>query len=217
MVLRARARQRVHVPSGLVKVNLGSGLVVAPGWINIDASLNAMVAGMAPWILGSVYHLSGSRNQFSRREYTRILTENRFVHHNAEFGMPLSDNTADFVYSSHMLEHLYPETAERLVREVHRVLKPGGVFRVCVPDLEIAVSRYHNADRAAFLAYFFPNDKRNEFGRHRYMYDYWMLDRMLVSAGFSSSRRLKYAVGSTPDIQFLDNRPDETLYVEAPK
>lgn len=49
--------------------------------------------------------------------------------------IPLPNGSVDMCYSSHLLEHLAPKDAERFLREQHRILKPGGVIRVAVPDL----------------------------------------------------------------------------------
>jgi len=51
-------------------------------------------------------------------------------------GLPYAAGSVDAVYASHVLEHLAPEEAEQFVRECLRVLKPGGVARFAVPDLE---------------------------------------------------------------------------------
>lgn len=56
--------------------------------------------------------------------------------------LPFDDGTFDVVYSSHVLEHFSPETAEALLRECHRVLKPGGILRTVLPDLETACREY---------------------------------------------------------------------------
>ena len=49
-----------------------------------------------------------------------------------EKGLPfLPDNSVDEVSSRHVLEHI--ENLEFLIREIHRVLKPGGVHRAIVP------------------------------------------------------------------------------------
>lgn len=57
-------------------------------------------------------------------------------------GVPLPDGAADFVYHSHVLEHLTRQDGERFLRECHRILKPGGVLRIAVPDLEDAAREY---------------------------------------------------------------------------
>jgi len=56
--------------------------------------------------------------------------------------LPYADGSMDLVYSSHLLEHLSPEQAEKLLKESLRVLKPGGVVRVVVPDLEALARNY---------------------------------------------------------------------------
>lgn len=42
----------------------------------------------------------------------------------------------DAVYSSHSLEHLYPHEVPRALASFYRVLKPGGICTIFVPDLE---------------------------------------------------------------------------------
>lgn len=54
----------------------------------------------------------------------------------AQDGLPFADATFRAVYHSHVLEHLHPDDARGLLRECHRILKPGGVLRVVVPNLE---------------------------------------------------------------------------------
>lgn len=60
-------------------------------------------------------------------------------------GLPFADGAFQACYSSHVLEHLTPAEAARLLREMHRVLVPGGVVRVVVPDLELVVRDYLRA------------------------------------------------------------------------
>jgi predicted SAM-dependent methyltransferase len=56
--------------------------------------------------------------------------------HDVTAGLPFPEASFDVVYHSHLLEHLPPEDGEALLRECCRVLAPGGVVRVVVPDLE---------------------------------------------------------------------------------
>jgi predicted SAM-dependent methyltransferase len=64
--------------------------------------------------------------------------------------LPFGDNECDAVYHSHVLEHLRPEEAARLLAECFRVLKPGGTLRIAVPDLEGIARHYlHTLETAA--------------------------------------------------------------------
>ena len=59
--------------------------------------------------------------------------------------IPFEDNTFDLVYHSHVIEHFSKTSAISFVRECHRVLKPQGILRVVVPDLEQIVRLYLTA------------------------------------------------------------------------
>lgn len=56
--------------------------------------------------------------------------------------LAFSDDTFDAANACHVLEHLTPEEGEALVAEVFRILRPGSVFRVSVPDLETICRGY---------------------------------------------------------------------------
>lgn len=56
--------------------------------------------------------------------------------------LPFAAATFTAAYASHVLEHLAPGEAHRVLREIHRVLAPGGVVRIVVPDLEGIVRAY---------------------------------------------------------------------------
>jgi len=49
----------------------------------------------------------------------------------------IESNSFDGLYSSHNIEHLYPHMVPVALQEFHRVLKPGGIARICCPDLQI--------------------------------------------------------------------------------
>ena len=65
-------------------------------------------------------------------------------------GLPFEDNSLDVVYHSHVLEHLRPDDGERLLEECYRVLAPGGVLRVVVPDLEKIAQLYLSMHQQAW-------------------------------------------------------------------
>jgi len=60
-------------------------------------------------------------------------------------GVPYGDASFDVVYHSHILEHFPRRAAAGFMRECYRVLKPGGVIRVAVPDLERIATLYLQA------------------------------------------------------------------------
>ena len=110
--------------------NLGCGNKTHPSCVNIDWSIYARIkrnpAGrrIAPVIF------NGARlAQFNN------LDENVIVH-DLRKGIPLGDQTADMVYHSHVLEHVDRDAVPGFLAEIRRVLKPGGLHRIVVPDLE---------------------------------------------------------------------------------
>ena len=103
------------------------------------------------------------------------------------------------------------------MREAYRVLKKGKIIRICVPDLEYAIALYRKGDKEKALNYFFATSKSGYFPGHQYMYDFDLLRQLLKEVGFTIVERCSHRQGKTPDIDVLDNRPEETLYVEASK
>lgn len=64
---------------------------------------------------------------------------------NLSEGIPFPDNTFDVVYHSHLLEHFPKESASQFLSQCLRVLKPNGILRVAVPDLEAIAKNYLSA------------------------------------------------------------------------
>jgi predicted SAM-dependent methyltransferase len=113
----------------------------------------------------------------------------------ADLRLPLAfgDSEFDVVYHSHLLEHLSKRAGESLLRECHRVLKPEGIIRVVVPDLEQIVRLYlasleqaRNLDTEAenryewILLEMFDQMVRNQSGGE--MLKYWKQNPMPAEA-----------------------------------
>lgn len=60
----------------------------------------------------------------------------------ARAGLPFGDRSVDAVYHSHVLEHLEADAGKKFLAECARVLRPGGILRVAVPDLESVARAY---------------------------------------------------------------------------
>lgn len=86
----------------------------------------------------------GCGNRFSP-EWTNIDFDARspgVIQCNLLKGFPFRDNSFDAVYSSHVLEHFTLNQGAYLLKEAFRVLRPGGLIRTVVPDLESAIREY---------------------------------------------------------------------------
>ncbi len=210
-----RRNNRVAAPDERpVKVNLGSSLLVAPGWLNLDGALLALFAGWPAPVLRSLYRLAGIRAVLDEDEFIRVLRGNQFVHHDMTYGIPLPDESVDYVFSSHFLEHLTKAGGEQLMTETLRVLRPGGVVRILVPDLEQAIAAYGEGRKEEALEGIFEGWELGDYARHRYMYDYDLLAGMLERVGFTGVRRRQAREGLVPDLDVLDRR-ENSLFVEA--
>jgi predicted SAM-dependent methyltransferase len=212
-----RKNRRIRLTGEVVKVNLGCGLSVADGWVHVDAGFKTLLRHHL-WLLRLFYSMSESREWYTEKEFLDALTKHQFVHHKLEYGLPFCDDSIDYIYSSHFLEHLYKDEGERLVFEIYRVLKKGGRVRITVPDLRHVVDLYLQGQRGKALSFaFVTSQPRSRYSRHQYLYDFELLRDLLAKAGFAEIERCQYRRGSVPDIERLDNRPDQTLYVEAIK
>ena len=81
-------------------------------------------------------------------EWTNVnftSTSDRVLAHNLTQGIPFPDASFDVVYHSHLLEHFPKAEAESFLSECCRVLRPQGVLRIVVPDLEQIARSYLTA------------------------------------------------------------------------
>ncbi|HEV8435098.1 MAG TPA: methyltransferase domain-containing protein [Thermoanaerobaculia bacterium] len=80
-----------------------------------------------------------------RRDWTNVDFRSRDAAvqaHDITQGLSFAAASFDVVYHSHLLEHLRREQVAAFLSECHRVLRPGGVMRVVVPDLERIARAY---------------------------------------------------------------------------
>ena len=115
---------------------------------------------------------------------------------------------------SHFFEHITRADAESLLAEALRVLQPGGVIRIAVPDLAWLFSEYERGAKRAVVDGIFDADGSGEYARHRHMYDEELLGELLAGAGFTAVERCRFREGRVPDLDVLDNR-EGSLVMEA--
>lgn len=66
--------------------------------------------------------------------------------------LPIETCSAECVYTSHTIEHVWDENVRNLFHEVYRILKQRGVFRVTCPDIDLAINAYKKNDLSFFRA-----------------------------------------------------------------
>ena len=127
--------------------------------------------------------------------------------------LPFTDGSVRFAFASHVVEHLYRnDELPRFLEEVHRVLAPGGVFRVVVPDIEKCLRAYASGDKQFFedrkktwawaakcktpldhfLMYAGANQALENFDGHKYGYDFETLSVAFRDAKFSDVVRSEF-------------------------
>lgn len=88
----------------------------------------------------------------------------------------LADHAVDVAYSNQLMEHLHPDDAEEQLREIWRVLKPGGVYSCKTPNRVTGphdVSEYFDYAATGF---------------HLCEYTYYSIRRLFIRAGFAQVR-----------------------------
>jgi len=122
-------------------------------------------------------------------------------------GLPFASGTVDRLYCSHILEHLALADFRLAIAETYRLLKPGRVFRLVLPDLEFFATEYLQSSQPDRAVIFMERSllgikKRNRSltqflrdwlggSKHLWMWDYCGIESELHRVGYQSVRRAK--------------------------
>ena len=149
--------------------------------------------------------------------------------------LPFPDISADIVACISAINYFSPERAQEIIRDVYRVLKPGGIARFACQDLRVLAEKYLHNDQSFYFEKLadgrdrFPGrtiaDKFNGFfygfysgDKHcKYVYDFASLKTLFIEAGFKIVEQKKYRESRIPDVEKLDNRPEQMFFLEAVK
>jgi len=96
-------------------------------------------------------------------------------------------STASLIYCSHMIEYFDREEVADILSCFMRVLKPGGIFRLAVPDFEAMTRLYHEKGYPIekFLGPLYGKMVMDEsLIYHKTVYDFKSIQHVLQAAGF---------------------------------
>ncbi len=190
-------------------IHYGCGTTVAPSWRNFDA-------GPAFWLQS---HFRPIKALMVRRGYPDYPPGIEYG--DVIKGLPVVQGSASCIYCSHVLEHLTLQEFRIAVRNTFLYLRPGGIFRLVVPDLKAIATRYVEGASSQAAGTFLRESMlgkeaipsgirgllRSMFSRssHLWMWDYPSMSAELTAAGFVEVRRA----------QFHDNPLPQLLEVES--
>lgn len=198
---------------GALRLHLGCFDQPVQGWVNTDITPHLWVTRFPglPALLFRIGRMTAQRFEQHKKGIFKSVT-----YLDVRKPFPYMNNTFEAVFSSHLLEHLYPSEAEACVEEIYRILKPGGICRISVPDLDRVVASYSPNQPELFLTAILQCDRWAK-NTHHWHYNSNSLLRLLREKSFSDAYRCSHRQGRCPDLELLDNRPDESLFVEAVK
>lgn len=156
---------------------------------------------------------------------------------------PFANNTFDYIFFEHLLEHLEYHEGVKLIQECFRILKPKGKIRISTPDLKFLIKLYNQKKTKFQKEYiywatnkFLPVIKIyrdvfviNNFFRswnHKFIYDFELIKYTLRRSGFINIKKCKVVKSNNPNLQDLESHGRvignkfnelESLVVEATK
>jgi predicted SAM-dependent methyltransferase len=199
-------------------VHLGCGpSVKKTRWMDLDGSWNARLNHLPPLLRQAIrgfWRITGVQRVLVFPQHVRYLNLNR--------SLPYPADSVDAIYASHVWEHLHLNVAKRITVECARILKPGGILRVVVPDVRVFIKTYQesDADDAAVRlneALGYQDLERvdslfrrfyvalTQLHQHKFMYDDKYLIRVFVESGFVHVSRRECFDSGIPEIPDVES------------
>lgn len=157
--------------------------------------------------------------------------------------LPFKDNTFDYIFFEHLLEHIEYSEGLRLVQECFRVLRPKGKIRISTPNLKFLIELYNQEktelqkkyiyfalnkfflDAEIYQDTFVINNFFRGFG-HKFIYDFKVIKEILKRAGFTDIKQCEVRKSDDLNLQNIEGHGNaikeefnklESIVVEAIK
>jgi predicted SAM-dependent methyltransferase len=200
---------------GIDKLNLGCGLDLLRGWLNIGLFPDLEI----PY--GTVKMKKGAL--LLNFDLTQELS--------------IQEKSIKYIYASHFVEHISFKDVKKILEWSYKVMEDGGVIRLTFPDLGLWINNYAENNTVFFQKYYQLTKDNNELPDlktkgeifmsqvnnwgHKWGYDFESMKRILEEAGFTDVKMKKPYESIIPNIKTIEpgseGRLLETAYVEAKK
>lgn len=216
-----------------MKLHIGCGQTLIPGFINIDNSPSALLANCNRHILlllkktglinpdqyGFAMKLKSKKKEFKRADCLKL---------------PFKDESADLCYSSHMIGWcLSTQQLNGFFRELYRVLKPGAGLRLAFLDFDLVVKEFEDHRNTLTLARRMPFGTRefNFRDKLKFLFSPNMQNGIVLNAstaalllgqhGFTGISVIRPGETTFPNELIdgidLSQRKEETVFIECRK
>lgn len=190
----------------MIYVQFGGFTDCPSGWLNYEPSVHLRLSRIP--ILGAIF-----------RKFTPFEFSDEILIGDIVKGLPLEPNSVDVIYSSHVIEHLSYQDSILAFRNVYKILKPGGLFRFVIPDLQsrcrFYIERFNELKEPSFWLMDSTQlgvqkaeviNMRGVLKKilstkdHKWMWDEKTLRHALENEGFVDVSRTSF--GANPDVMF---------------
>lgn len=142
---------------------------------------------------------------------------------NLAHGIPFADASVDAIFHEHLFEHIPLRAGAGLMDECFRVLKPGGILRIGVPDAGELLKSY--VGDGGYIEQIHPGRPTRLLAvqelfywhRHTTMFDEDTLAFMFRASGFEDPAVRKFGDSNLDVAPDTERRRAETLYMEVTK
>jgi predicted SAM-dependent methyltransferase len=206
---------------------VGSGPNHVPGWTEIDSSPNVMLSKFP-----TLKKLLGQLGLLNSHQLTRWDKE---IKYGRAHKLPFPDSTVDFIYASHVLEHIHRLDALEVLKHFKTKMKIDAYIRICSPNYDNFIERYiQERGLDALRAYLnleesllaHPTQRRRGLEKIRNFQSahthFWFptkasLEGLLLEAGFRDITEDRFQKGNFPDLDLIETRKDNSFFLTARK
>ena len=191
-----------------VCVQYGCGFSAPKNWINYDCSPTLFFEKIP--VIGRLYT---RKSKDKKLRFPKNVIFGDIVK-----GLPYAENSIDLLYCSHVLEHLSYQDCLIALEHSYQYLKPGGTFRLVLPDLKEVIDAYSNDLSEDAAHHFMRNsylgcENRSKTiksvlfswlsnAHHLWLWDEKAMRKALVNAGFINVKRAFF--NDSKDIKFQE-------------